>query len=54
MRGRWEAAPAEFLGGVQEMPVGTTAYFTVDLEPGLYTWIAESSADKGMVNEFFV
>jgi len=36
------------------MPVGTTAYFAADLEPGRYAWIAESSADKGMVVEFFV
>jgi len=47
-------APAEFLGGTQEMPVGSTAFFTADLEPGRYAWIAESSADKGMVVEFFV
>jgi len=54
MTGLQSPAPAEFLGGVQEMPAGTTAYFTVVLEPGRYAWIAESSADKGMVDEFFV
>ena len=35
-------APAEFIGGTQEMPVGNTAYFTVDLEPGDYTWLTET------------
>ena len=47
-------APAEFLGGTQEMPVGYTSYFTVDLEPGRYAFISESAADKGMVKEFTV
>ena len=47
-------APASFLGGTQEMPVGYTAYFTVDLEPGRYAWISESTAAQGMVEEFTV
>ncbi len=47
-------APVEFLGGSQEMPVGYTSYFTVDLQQGNYAWIAESSADKGMVKTFAV
>lgn len=34
-------APAEFLGGTQEMPAGRTSYFTVDLEPGSYAWVSE-------------
>ena len=34
-------APAEFLGGTQEMPAGRTSHFTVDLEPGSYAWISE-------------
>jgi hypothetical protein len=49
-------APAEFLGGTQEMPAGETAYFTVHLEPGRYAWIAEvtSPAEKGMLKTFTV
>jgi hypothetical protein len=47
-------APAEFVGGVQEMPVGHTGYFSVDLEPGRYAWISESAAAQGMVKEFTV
>lgn len=47
-------APAEFLGGAQEMPVGYTAYFDVDLEPGRYGWIAETSVDRGLFQEFTV
>ena len=47
-------APAEFLGGTQEMPVGHTAYFTVDVEPGRYLWISESTAEMGMLKEFTV
>ncbi len=49
-------APAEFLGGTNEMPAGETAYFTVHLEPGRYAWIAEvtSPAKKGMLKTFTV
>ncbi len=47
-------APAEFLGGAQEMPVGLTAYFTVNLEPGRYGWLTEASPDKLMFKEFTV
>jgi hypothetical protein len=46
-------APVGFLGGVQEMPVGSTAYFTVDLTPGRYVWISEN-ARNGMVQTFTV
>lgn len=46
-------APVSFLGGVQEMPVGNTAYFTVELEPGRYLWISEN-AGSGMVKAFTV
>ena len=45
-------APAEFLGGTQEMPAGNTSYFNVELTPGRYAWISEINADKGMVKEF--
>jgi hypothetical protein len=49
-------APAEFLGGTNEMPAGGTAYFTVRLEPGRYAWIAEvpGPAEKGMLKIFTV
>ncbi|HKK27771.1 MAG TPA: hypothetical protein VKB18_06785 [Gemmatimonadota bacterium] len=47
-------APAEFLGGVQEMPTGSTSYFTVDLQPGRYAWISELGAAQGLVRTFTV
>ena len=47
-------APVVFLGGTQEMPVGSTAYFTVDLEPGSYAWIAETTAAQGLVKHFII
>ena len=47
-------SPAAFVGGVHEMPAGRTAFFTVDLEPGRYAWIAESGAELGMVEEFTI
>ncbi len=49
-------APAEFLGGTNEMPAGTTSYFTVVLEPGDYAWVSEvpGSAEKGMLKPFSV
>jgi hypothetical protein len=49
-------APAEFLGGLSEMPAGSTGYFTVSLDPGRYALISEvpGAADKGMLSEFTV
>jgi len=54
LEGLRSPAPASFLGGTEEMPVGYTAYFTVELQPGRYAWIAESAAALGMVEEFTV
>lgn len=49
-------APAEFLGGTHEMPAGEVAYFTVDLSPGKYAWVAEvpNPVEKGMLVTFTV
>ena len=33
--------PAEFLGGVNDLPAGAHGYFTVELEPGDYAFVAE-------------
>ena len=46
-------APAPFLGGTQEMPVGETAYFQAILEPGRHAWISETAAER-LVQEFSV
>ena len=45
-----------FLGGVNEMPAGSTGYFTVNLEPGNYAFISEvpNSLQKGMLKTFEV
>ena len=49
-------APAVFLGGLNEMPAGTTGYFTAVLEPGRYAWVAEvpNPGEKGMMKAFTV
>ncbi|HKK28657.1 MAG TPA: hypothetical protein VKB18_11285 [Gemmatimonadota bacterium] len=47
-------APARFLGGVEEMPAGDTAYFTVDLTPGRYALLSEVSPQRHMYTEFTV
>jgi len=47
-------APAEFIGGAEQMQAGLTSYFTVDLEPGRYAWISEGYAADGMVREFII
>ncbi len=47
-------APAKFLGGTQEMPVGYTAYVHRKFKSGRYAWIAESSAERGMIHTFQV
>lgn len=49
-------APAEFVGGIHEMPEGETGYFRVQLEPGRYAWIAEvpDPGGRGMLKTFAV
>jgi hypothetical protein len=47
-------APASFVGGLHEMPLGYTGFFTVDLAPGRFAWLAESNTSPGMVREFTV
>lgn len=55
-RGLETPAPAEFIGGVHEMPEGGTAYIEVDLQPGNYAWVAEvpDPVSKGMLKTFSV
>lgn len=49
-------APVRFLGGSNEMPAGAVGYFTVDLTPGRYAWVAEVPEPnrKGMLRYFTV
>ena len=49
-------APADFLGGIEDMPEGSTGYFTVRLTPGEYAWISEvpDPAGKDMLKTFTV
>jgi hypothetical protein len=49
-------APAVFLGGINELPSGTTGYFDVTLDPGEYAFIAEVPAadEKRMLHRFAV
>lgn len=49
-----DPAPVEFVGGVQEMPVGATSYFTVNLEPGRYAWVSEATTAERLVEAFTV
>jgi len=50
--GLMEPAPGTFLGGVNPMPVGSTAYFTVDLVPGRYLFVSEYTGAMGVMREF--
>lgn len=49
-------APAEFLGGAQDMPAGSTEYFSANLQTGRYALISEvpDPKSKGMYVEFEV
>lgn len=45
-----------FLGGVNDMPTGSTGYFSAELEPGNYALVAEvpNSLSKNMLQTFVV
>ena len=49
-----DPGPATFIGGTHEMPKGNTAYFTVNLEPGRYLWVAEQQMENRAMQEFTV
>ena len=44
----------EFLGGIQDMPAGSSGYFTVNLDEGRYAFIAEipDASKHNMLKEF--
>lgn len=54
VEGLVDPAPATFLGGTHEGPVGSTAYFEIDLTPGRYLLISELTNPTGMIKEFIV
>ncbi len=45
-----------FLGGVNDMPAGSTGYFYADLKPGKYAFISEvpNTKEKGLFKIFEV
>lgn len=47
-------APATFLGGPENVPVGDTVYTTVDLEPGRYGWFSYHDEATTWTREFAV
>jgi len=51
-----DPAPVEFLGGLNDLPAGAHGYFTVDLPPGDYAFVAEvpDPAATGFVLPFTV
>jgi len=49
-----DPAPATFVGGVHEMPLGNTAYFNLTLEPGEYLWISEQPVAESAYRRFTV
>jgi hypothetical protein len=44
-------APTKLLGGMQMLPKGQTGYFTLDLEPGRYLFVAENTGHLGVMQE---
>lgn len=49
-----DPAPATFVGGTHEMPLGNTAYFTMVLEPGDYVWVSEQPTAQATYQRFSV
>lgn len=45
--GQQTPAPVKFVGGIHDMPQGTTGYFALELEPGEYGITAEIPDAKG-------
>jgi len=56
MDGQQTPAPAHFVGGIHDMPEGSTGYFKLDLEPGDYGIVAEipNAQEEGFFTTFSV
>ncbi len=56
MDGQQTPAPAHFVGGIHDMPEGSTAYFKVELEEGEYGVVAEvpNAREIGLFKTFTV
>jgi hypothetical protein len=54
VNGMRSPAPVTFIGGVQIMPAGRTAYFIVDLEPGRHLFVSEYTGHLGVLKEINV
>ncbi len=56
VEGQQTPAPAQFVGGIHDMPQGTTGYFKLDLEPGDYGITAEipDAKNSGFFMQFSV
>lgn len=54
--GQQTPAPAQYVGGIHDMPEGAVGYFKVQLEPGDYGIVAEvpDAEDKGLFQRFTV
>lgn len=54
--GQQTPAPAHFIGGIHDMPQGSTAYFKLNLEEGEYGIVAEipDAKDAGLFTRFNV
>ena len=54
--GQQTPAPARFVGGIHDMPQGSTGYFRLDLEPGTYAITAEipDAKAQGFFQQFNV
>ncbi|MFW5927253.1 MAG: hypothetical protein ACOCSR_04300 [Wenzhouxiangella sp.] len=52
--GLMDPAPAEFVGGAENMAAGNTAYMEIELTPGRYAWLSEVGATEAMYREFTV
>ena len=53
MKGK-HPAPAEFLGGSQEAPMGSTTYFSITLEPGKYAVVSEQPSSNPTYKYFTI
>ena len=47
----WPPAPATFIGGIHYLPEGGKGYFTLELEPGRYLFISQTTVDRDVWQE---
>lgn len=52
---KWKSpTPTSFIGGLEPLEPGRTAYFTIDITPGKYAWVCSKHPEEQVIESFTI